>query len=133
MPPKSGTLDVRASSGCGRGRIPFGKLTVLDGDPGLGKSTIALNLCARISTASPLPDGTRLDYPVTTILLSAEDSVGDTIRPRLEAHGADLDRVTAFRTVGDSDGPRPPEFPRDLEALKGLIIEDQASSWSWIR
>jgi len=109
------------------GRIPLGKLTVLDGDPGLGKSTVALDFAARISTASPLPDGTRPEYPQNTILLSAEDAIGDTIRPRLEAAGADLNRVTVVRGVNESDGPRPPVLPGDLASLEALIGEDDAS------
>ena len=109
------------------GRIPLGKLTVLDGDPGLGKSTVALDFAARISTASPLADGHRTESPCNTVLLSAEDAVADTIRPRLEAAGADLNRVTVVRGVNESDGPRPPVLPGDLASLEALIFEDDAS------
>ena len=108
------------------GRIPFGKLTIIDGDPGLGKSTLSLDLAARISTGSPLPDGTRLEEPLNTIVMSAEDAVADTIRPRLESAGADLGRITAFRGVNEKDGPRPPVLPLDLPKLEALIFEDEA-------
>lgn len=76
------------------GRLAFGKITVLDGDPGLGKSTITLDWAARISRGLPLPGSrTQPDRPRGVIILSAEDGAGDTIRPRLEAAGADLSRV----------------------------------------
>ena len=78
-----------------QGRLARGKVTVVDGDPGLGKSTITADLAARISTGSPMPDGSRLSGSADVIPLSAEDGVADTIRPRLEAAGADLTRVHA--------------------------------------
>ena len=107
-------------------RIPRGKLTVLDGDPGLGKSTAALDISARISSASPLPDGTCTEYPADVIILSAEDSISDTIRPRLEAAGADISRIRVFRSVNEGAGSRPPELPSDLNLLEALIAEDSA-------
>ena len=107
-------------------RIPRGKVTVKDGDPGLGKSTLALDIAARISTGSPFPDGTCTEYPADVIILSAEDSISDTIRPRLEAAGADLSRIRVFRSVNEKGGPRPPELPGDLPLLEALIAEDSA-------
>ncbi len=77
------------------GRIPLGKLTILDGDPGLGKSTIALDLAARVSTNGHMPDGTR-GIVSDVLILSVEDGLADTIRPRLEAAGADLNRIHAI-------------------------------------
>jgi AAA domain len=93
------------------GRIPRGKLTVLDGDPGVGKSTITSTITAKVSTGSPFPDGTRPD-PADVILLSAEDEIGDTIRPQLEAAGADLARVFVLPDVREEgEPPRPPRAP----------------------
>jgi hypothetical protein len=103
-----------------RGRIPLGKVTVLDGDPGLGKSTLTLDLAARVTTGRPMPD----DTPSTqggVVLLSAEDDTSDTIRPRLEAAGADLARVAVFSAVADRDGERLPEIPLDLSHLEHAI------------
>ena len=74
-----------------RDRIPRGKVTVLDGDPGTGKSTLTVTITAKVTTGSPFPDGARPERG-DVILLSAEDDIGDTIRPRLEAAGADLAR-----------------------------------------
>src|SRR4051812_25340935 len=75
------------------GRIPAGKITVLDGDPGLGKSTLALDLAARVSMGASMPDGSSGVGRASVVLLSAEDGLADTIRPRLDAAGADASRV----------------------------------------
>src|SRR5262249_31733160 len=75
-----------------RGWVPLGKVTVLDGDAGLGKSTLLLDLAARVSTGAEMPDGTP-GPRAGVVVVSAEDGLGDTIRPRLEAAGADLRRV----------------------------------------
>ena len=71
------------------GRLPIGKLVVLDGDPGCGKSTLTLDLAAHFTAGTALPDGYQPDGPCNVVLLSAEDGPGDTIRPRLDAAGAD--------------------------------------------
>ena len=80
-----------------------GKLAVLDGDPGIGKTLLALDLAARLSRGGPLPGGKSLDRPHTTLLLTADDPAADTVRPRLEAAGADLDRV--FAAFPESSSP----------------------------
>ena len=83
------------------GRLPLGKLAILDGDPDLGKSTVTLDVAARISTGRAMPDGSRseLDGPAGVVILSAEDDPADTIRPRLNAAGADVSRIVALRFV----------------------------------
>jgi hypothetical protein len=110
------------------GRIPLGKVTVLDGDPGTGKSTLTLTIAAKVTTGSPFPDGTRPER-ADAILLSAEDDIGDTIRPRLEAAGADLNRCWVLPDVQPEPDkpPRPPELPADLEALEGMVKDKQAA------
>src|SRR5436305_823426 len=75
------------------GRLALGKLALLEGDPGLGKSVVTLDLCTRLSTGRPMPDGSPGLAPSNVIILNAEDNEEDTIRPRLQAMGADLDRV----------------------------------------
>ena len=62
--------------------LPRGKLAVLDGDPNVGKSLLSVDLAARLSRGGPLPDGTPLDRPHATLLLSGEDAAADTLRPR---------------------------------------------------
>ncbi len=98
-----------------------GKLTILDGDPGLGKSLMAIDLIARLSRGGPLPDGAPLSRPCNSILLSAEDEPGDTIRPRAEAAGADLTRLFLPRFDG-----RVPRLPDDLPALEELVRDCRA-------
>jgi hypothetical protein len=103
------------------GWIPLGKLTVLDGDPGVGKSTLLLDLAARVSRDGVMPDGAR--GPLGAVLiLSAEDGEEDTIRPRLAAAGAVLERTCTLPTVRDEDGEtRPPEIPLDLPAVEAAV------------
>jgi hypothetical protein len=101
------------------GRVPLGKLTVLDGDPGLGKSLLSLDLAARVTTARPMPDGTRssLPDPAGVVILSAEDDFFDTIHPRLEATGADLSLVANLSMVHTPQGKRLPVVT-DLEDIR---------------
>ena len=68
------------------GRIPLGKIAVLDGDPGLGKSAVTLDLAARVTTGSPMPDGSPGSNG-GVLVLNAEDDEADTIVPRLAAMG----------------------------------------------
>ena len=109
-------------------RLPRGKVVLLDGDPGLGKSTLTLDIAARLSTGTALPDGHCPDGPVNTLVMSAEDGAGDTIRPRLEAAAADLERIRLFDRVRDYDEKadeyyiRPVEFPKDLPRLHATVV-----------
>jgi hypothetical protein len=103
------------------GRIPQGKLTVMDGNPGEGKSTLTLELAARISRGHAMPGGSSGGKPAGVVILSAEDGPGDTIRPRLEAAGADLNRIVALSSCPDKDGGHPPVLPDDLEWIKKAI------------
>lgn len=73
--------------------IPYGKITILQGDPGEGKSTFILNIAALLTTGQKMPDGTGGGKAQTVIYQCAEDDVADTIKPRLLAAGADCDRV----------------------------------------
>lgn len=101
-----------------QGRIPYGKLTVLDGDPGLGKSTMLLDIAARLTTGTPMPGEKVRPEKASVLLLSAEDGLGDTVRPRLEAAGADLTRVRARTIVRDIKGDRLPELGGDLATIE---------------
>jgi len=82
------------------GRLAAGKFTILDGDPGLGKSTLLCEFAARISRGDPLPGGEAAP-PRPVVLMSAEDDPYDTIRPRIDAAGGDPRRVIAFATLPD--------------------------------
>jgi putative DNA primase/helicase len=76
------------------GRIPLGKLTLLDGEPGSGKSLLAIDLAARVSRGAPMPlTRAKPSAPANVVIFNDDDNLADTIRPRLEAAGADLTHV----------------------------------------
>jgi putative DNA primase/helicase len=106
-------------------RIAVGKLTLLVGDPGLGKSFLSLDLAARVSLGSRWPDCAEHAPAGSVILLSAEDDIADTIRPRLDAAGADCTRIHVLRAVAgrdhDGDYERPFDLQRDLPVLEMLL------------
>ncbi|MGP3923893.1 AAA family ATPase [Streptomyces sp. 8N616] len=106
--------------------MPTGKLTLVEGDPGDGKSTMTCDLAARISAGRPMPDGSPT---VPVLFLTAEDGVEDTIAPRLEAARADMARVMVLTEIGEQDErgavhARPVELPADLPHLARIIRED---------
>jgi hypothetical protein len=105
-----------------RGRIPLGMLTILDGDPGLGKSLITASLAAAVSTGDALPGGDKAP-PAGVLFLAAEDDPARVIRPRLEAAGANLRRVRVIDEIKNGDWTRPVSFPEDLPLLEEMIRE----------
>jgi Bifunctional DNA primase/polymerase, N-terminal/AAA domain/Primase C terminal 1 (PriCT-1) len=107
------------------GRVARGKLTVLVGDPGLGKSYLSLDIAARITRGSHWPDGSRAPRG-KVILLSAEDGLADTIRPRLDALGANAAAVTALQAVRVRGKDRPFVLCTDLEQLRRAIDQTGA-------
>lgn len=108
-----------------RGRLAAGKITILDGDPGLGKSTLMLDWAARMTRGEALPDG-EPGTPRAVVILSAEDGEGDTIRPRLAAAGADLSRVFTF-WMRDEDGEYLATIPHDLDGLFAQVEATRAA------
>jgi hypothetical protein len=100
-----------------RGRIPKGKLTIIEGDPGDGKSTLTIDVTARVSVGRPWSDGEECETG-GVVLCSAEDGLADTIRPRLDAAGGDPERVLALATVPDGDSERLLVIPKDLGILR---------------
>lgn len=110
------------------GYLPAGMISLLDGDPGLGKSTFTADIAARISIGRPMPDGSGGGAPRGVILMSAEDDRARTIRPRLDAAGADPDRVVTF-DLAESDGSRRPPMitPEDLTRLDKIIRSQDAA------
>jgi AAA domain/DnaB-like helicase N terminal domain len=85
------------------GRIALGKITMVDGDPGLGKSLVTLDLVARVAMGHAMPDGSPgLDAPASVVIVCGEDGLADTVKPRLLAAGASpeaLRRVQAVNLV----------------------------------
>ena len=82
--------------------IPFGKVTLLQGDPGGGKSTLMMNIIAAVSNGAASPDGVRLKKPMHVIYQCSEDGASDTIKPRLIKAGADCDNVAFIDEEIDS-------------------------------
>ncbi len=112
-------------------RIPLGKLTILDGDPGMGKSLLAIALAASVSTGHPMPDGT----PVTqggVILIAPEDDASDTLKPRLTAAGGNPSHVLLLNTLVSLDEKkklltdRPFSLSTDLAVLEAAITRTNA-------
>jgi AAA domain len=103
--------------------IPRGCLCVLDGDPGLGKSTLVLDLAARVTKGEPMPltDGPR-GNPGRVLILNAEDDYERVIKPRLLAAGADVTQVLTIRSIQAKEGERPPIIPDDLSVIEELIL-----------
>src|SRR5262245_2667242 len=92
--------------------IAIGKITVIEGDPGLGKSWLTCAIATAIAAGKGLP-GTDPTEPTNTLICSAEDGLGDTIRPRLDAFGADVTRIYAVESP----------FILDEEGI--LLLEEQ--------
>ncbi len=69
--------------------IPYGKIVILQGDPGDGKSTLILNIAAKLSRGERLESEMNINEPVNVIYQTAEDGLVDTVKPRLEQAGAD--------------------------------------------
>src|SRR5262245_36019651 len=76
-----------------RNRIPIGRMTMLDGDPGSGKSTLSLVIASAVTRGCALPFGEKPKSPANVLLMSCEDGYSDTIRPRLDSAGADVSRI----------------------------------------
>jgi len=91
---KASTVQTRKVGWLWDGYIAVRKLTLLEGDPGDGKSVLTVDLAARLSTGAPMPDGSRNRFgPINVVMVSGEDDMDDTTVPRLEAAGADLNRI----------------------------------------
>lgn len=108
------------------GRIAKGKLTLLDGDPGTGKSTLALNLAAAISTGGILPGGDRVT-PADVVILSAEDGAADTIRPRIDAAGGDPRRIHLLTAVLTSEGEEAPDLCSHIPIIRAAVERTKAA------
>ena len=76
--------------------IPYGKLTIVQGDPGDGKTTLVLNIAAKLSKGEGLDSKMKLTEPLNVIYQSAEDGLADTVKPRLEAAGANCENISVI-------------------------------------
>jgi putative DNA primase/helicase len=109
-----------------RGRIPWGELTVFDGDGGLGKTSAALSLIAAATAGLPLPDGSTLAHHPRVIVLAEEDSLS-TLKARLVVAGADLRLIRFVDYVQHEDGTKTSfTVPAHVPLLRRLVRQTGA-------
>lgn len=109
--------------------IPLGTLTVLSGNSGIGKTTIALRYLAQLTRGEL--DGFYKGKPQSVLILSPEDDESSVTRPRLEAAGADLDRVhfmSATRRTPTGSIDSYVQFPGDVPMLVQAVKETGAAA-----
>ncbi len=99
-------------------RIARGKVTLIDGDPGLGKSVLTVDWSARVSQGMPWPDGAPCPKG-GVVILTAEDGIADTVRPRLDAAGGRADQVLALQVAGEDE--HAVSIPGDLADIERAI------------
>lgn len=134
-------VEAKAVSWLWPGRLPMGRIALLVGRPGEGKSFVTTDMAARVTTGTPWPDGSECPKG-SVIFISAEDDPADTIRPRLDAHHADVARVhllSAIRRKGSDGKTRETvftladvaELEKALEAVQDckLIVIDPIGSY----
>ena len=101
--------------------VPFGKVTMVEGDPGDGKSILSVDLTGRWTSGAPMPDGSTHGGPWPVVLISAEDDPEDTIVPRLMAAGADLNLVRLIEHGTQPD--RAFNIFTDVPALARIVMD----------
>lgn len=120
------------------GRLARGKLTLLDGDPGVGKSWLSLAIANTIVAGAPFPGSEQRRDPTRALIMTAEDGLADTVVPRLNAMSADTRRIDILRGVQNGDDTiRHFNLERNLPALEealrgrlyGLLIIDPLSAY----
>lgn len=115
-------VEVKPVRWLWKGRIPLGKLTIMEGDPERGKSTITVDLGARYSAGKPMPDGEHMGQG-NVLFIGAEDAIEDTVKPRFLAAEGDPYRAFYMPMPVDPETGRvrPMTFPEDLDELERVI------------
>jgi RecA-family ATPase len=105
----------------------LGKVTVLFGDPDLGKSLITIFMAAQTSRGEAWPDRPDIPNPIGgVVILSAEDDPQDTIRPRLDAAGADVSRIGLLKGVRTRDPGTDAEIDAHFNLATDLVALEEA-------
>lgn len=110
------------------GWIAAGKLHLMVGPPGVGKSFVTCDLSARITVGAAWPDGSAGPVPSHVLMISGEDNLADTVRPRLDAAGANVERVHAIqgKRIGADGGGlalQQVSLSCDIDTLDSLLTE----------
>jgi hypothetical protein len=117
-------VEPRETEWLWHGRIPMSRITLLAGPGGLGKSFVSLDLAARVSTGAMFPDGAEAPLG-SVILISCEDDPNETIRPRLDAHRADVRRIhllSGVKVPDENGDPIEVMFTlQDVAALRATL------------
>jgi putative DNA primase/helicase len=104
------------------GRFAIGKLSILAGDPGVAKSQLTLFMAAKVTTGASWPNDEGRPQIGSVVILSCEDDIADTVRPRLEVAGADLARVNVIEAIEQKNGGRRAfSLTSDLLQLERLL------------
>lgn len=110
--------------------IPYGKITILQSDPGTGKTTLMLQLAAWLSKGEALPLAEKESTPINIIYQTAEDGLEDTIKPRLLKSGADCSKILV---IDESEGELSMNDERIEEAINKtgakLVILDPIQAY----
>jgi putative DNA primase/helicase len=130
LPPDSEVISIRMSQVVRKpirwlfpDRIPIGKVTLIAGDPGLGKSFLTMDLIARVTTGGEIPaSGGECVPQGSVVLLCAEDDLADTVGPRLDVAGADVDQIHVLQTLALPNGKREPFNLAHIPHLERMII-----------
>jgi hypothetical protein len=106
-------------------RIALGKLTIIAGHPGVSKSTLTIDLVARVTRGLSWPCKEGHAPKGSVVMVTSEDDVGDTVHPRLAAAGADVKRVYVLKGMSKEDGGgrRGFDLTRDVASLEAAIIK----------
>jgi RecA-family ATPase len=102
-------------------RSALGKVSLIAGDPGLGKSILTLTMAAHVSRGRPWPVDRTVCPLGDVLLVSGEDDLADNVRPRLEAAGADLERISMVGLVKSRESRRGFCLEKDIGRLTTLI------------
>lgn len=119
---RASEIDAIGIAWLWRGWLAQGKMQILGGQPGAGKTTLAMRIAATVSTGSQWADGSSA-MPGNVVIWSGEDDPADTLVPRLAASGADLERVFFVEHVIEDNQRRSFDPSRDISALRHAIEE----------
>jgi hypothetical protein len=118
-------IEPRSVEWLWRDRIAAGRITLIAGDPGIGKSWATLDIMARLSCGKDWPDGT-YNPPGSVLLMNCEDNASDTLRPRLDLLGANVSKIHLLEAVDYGDDTISPITLDHYEVIRTAIMSVNA-------